>query len=115
MSKKIVVLLREDPMTTGRPVEGLRIALGLSTGTNPLTIVLLGKARMLLTDDPLDVQDAEILEKYIPAIQELEIPLVIPEGSSKEFSIDTGYSVQEASLQEIHSRLFEAHRVLVLG
>ena len=47
MPEKIVVLLREDPMTTGRPVEGLRIALGLSTGSNPLTIILLGKARIL--------------------------------------------------------------------
>jgi len=115
MSEKIVVLLREDPMITGRPVEGLRIALGLSTGSNPLTIVLLGKARILLTDDALEVEDAEILEKYIPAIQELKIPLVIPKGSSKEYSIDTEFSVQEASLQEIHSHVFEAHRVLVLG
>ena len=39
MSENWVVLLREDPMTSGRPVEGLRIALGLSTGNNPLTII----------------------------------------------------------------------------
>lgn len=115
MSEKIVVLLREDPMLTHRPVEGLRIALGLSTGPNPLSIILLGKARMLLTEDALDVVDAEILEKHLPVIQELEIPLVIPKGSSEEFSIDPDFSVQEATLPEIHSQLNDAHRVMVLG
>lgn len=115
MPEKIVVLLREDPMTTGRPVEGLRIALGLSTGSSPLTIILLGKARTLLTDDVVDVVDAEILEKYLPTIQDLEIPLVIPKGSSKEYSIDPGFTVQEASFPEINSHLWEAHRVMVLG
>ena len=115
MPEKIVVLLREDPMTTGRPVEGLRIALGLSTGSNPLTIILLGKARILLTDDALDVIDAEILEKYLPTIQDLEIPLVIPKGSSRDYSIIPSFSVQEASFPEINSHLFDAHRVMVLG
>jgi len=115
MPKKIVVLLREDPMTTGRPVEGLRIALGLSTGSSPLTIILLGKALTLLTDDVVDVVDAEILEKYLPTIQDLEIPIVIPKGSSKEYSIDPGFTVQEASFSEINSHLLEAHRVMVLG
>ncbi len=115
MPGKIIVLLREDPMTTGRPVEGLRIALGLSTGSSPLTIIILGKARTLLTDDAVDVVDAEILEKYLPTIQDLEIPLVIPQGSSKEYSIDSGFSVQEASFPDINSHLLDAHRVMVLG
>lgn len=115
MPEKLVVVLREDPMTTGRPVEGLRIALGLSTGSSPLTIVLLGKARILLTDDALDVVDAEILEKYLPTIQDLEIPLVIPKGSNEDYSIDPAFSVKEASLSEINSHLYDAHRVMVLG
>lgn len=115
MPKKIIIILREDPMTTGRPVEGLRIALGLSTGLSPLTIILLGKARTLLTDDALDVVDAEILEKYLPTIQDLEIPLLVLKGSSKEYSIDSGFSVQEASLPEMNLHLLDAHRVMVLG
>ncbi len=102
-------------MTTGRPVEGLRIALGLSTGSSPLSIILLGKAQTLLTDDALDVVDAEILEKYLPTIQDLEIPIVIPKETSKKYSIDPGFSIQEASLFEINSHILDAHRVLVLG
>ena len=115
MLNNIIVVLREDPMTTGRPVEGLRIALGLSTGSIPLMIILLGKARILLTEDALDVKDAEILEKYLPVIQELELPLVIPQGSSKDYSIDPDFSVKEASISEINSYLLNADRAMVLG
>ena len=115
MSENLVVLLQEDPMTTGRPVEGLRIALGLSTGSYPLTVVLLGKARALLTEDALDVVDADILENYLPAIQDLKIPLLVPVGSSEEYLINPEFSVEEVSFSKIQSRLFSAHRVLVLG
>ena len=115
MPNNIIVILREDPMTSHRPVEGLRIALGLSTGTVPLSIVLLGKARTLLTDDALDVVDAEILEQYLPSIQNLQIPIIIPRGSNEELVIAPEFSVEEKSFQEIHSRLSESDRVMVLG
>lgn len=115
MPNNLVVVLREDPMTTHRPVEGLRMALGLSTGLNPLTILLLGKSRILLTEDALDVVDSEILEKYLPTIQDLEIPLVVSKGSSEEYAIDPAFSVTEASTPEINSHLLNAHRVMVLG
>ena len=115
MSHNLVVLLREDPMATGRPVEGLRVALGLSTGTMPLTIVLLGKARILLTEDAFDVVDADILENYLPAIQDLKIPLLIPQGSAREYSVNPEFAVEETSFSKIRSRLCDAYRVLVLG
>jgi len=102
-------------MTTHRPVEGLRIALGLSTGTTPLSIVLLGKARTLLTDEAVDVVDAEILEKHLPVIQDLKIPIILPKGSRDELAIDPAFTVEEASVQDIHSRLSESDRVMVLG
>ena len=115
MPEHITVLLREDPMTTHRPVEGLRIALGLSTGTTPLSIVLLGKARTLLTDDAGDVVDAEILEKHLPVIQDLEIPILIPEGSGKELDIDPDFSVKEVSPEELASHISTSDRIMVLG
>ena len=115
MSKNLVVLLREDPMITGRPVEGLRIALGLSTGSNPLSVVLLGKARTLLTEDASSVVDADILENYLPSIQDLKIPFVIPRGSSEEYLVDPEFTVIETSFSKIQSLLCDARRVLVLG
>ena len=110
-----MVLLREDPMITGRPVEGLRIALGLSTGSNPLSVVLLGKARTLLTEFTLDVIDVDILEKYISVIKDVKIPFIIPSGSSKEYSVDPEFTVEENPFSKIQSHLYNAHRVLVLG
>ena len=115
MSDHIVVLLREDPTKTGRPVEGLRIALGLSTGPNPLTVIFLGKSRLLLTEEALDVEDAEILEKHLPVIQDLEIPLIVPKGSSEKYEIDPAFSVKEASIQEIQVQLLDAYRVMAIG
>ena len=115
MSENLLVLLREDPMTTGRPVEGLRIALGLSSGSSALSIVLLGKARTLLTEDASLVVDADILENYLPSIQDLKIPFVIPRGSSEEYLVDPEFTVTETSFSKIQSLLCDAHRVLVLG
>ena len=113
MSHKIVVLIRDDPFQTHRPVEALRIALGLSTGSTPLTIVLLDKALILLTEDAIDVIDGEILERHLPVIQELKIPIVIPEGSQDQLSIDSEFTIRETSASGIASLLFESDRVLV--
>ncbi len=113
MSLQIVILICEDPTKSHRPVEGLRIALGLSTGPNPLTIVVMGKARLLLTDEISDVIDAEILEKHLPVIQELNINILLPTGSQTEFSIDPDFSIAENSTSEIASLISQANRVLV--
>ena len=113
MPLRIIILLCEDPTKTHRPVEGLRIALGLSTGPNPLTIVVIGKARVLLSEDLNDVIDLEILERHLPVIQELQIPFVLPEGSHKDYSLDPSFSISTTSTLEIAALISEANRVLV--
>ena len=113
MPLQIVILICEDPTKSHRPVEGLRIALGLSTGPNPLTVVVMGKARLLLTDEISDVIDSEILEKHLPVLQELEIKILLPTGSQTEFSIDPDFSIAETSTSEIASLVSQANRVLV--
>ena len=65
MPPSVVVVIREDPRKTHRAVEALRIALGLSTGENPMTVVLLDQAPLLISDDPEEIVDGEILEKYL--------------------------------------------------
>jgi sulfur relay (sulfurtransferase) DsrF/TusC family protein len=72
MAKNIAVVIQEDPRKTHRPVEALRIALGLSAGSHMTTVVLLGEATRLLGDE------TEILEKYLPSIKQLEIPFIVP-------------------------------------
>ena len=113
MSPSILVLIQSNPLRTHRPTEGLRIALGLSTGSPSVTVVLLGQARILVTEEVSDVVDAEILEQHLPAIRELELPIVLPEGSSEAFPIDQDFSVREVSQSGITSLLCQADRVLV--
>lgn len=114
MSLKIIVLIRKDPTVSQQPVEGFRIALGLSTGPNALSIIVIGQARLLLTEeiDPA-VIDEEILEKYVPAIQDLQLPIIVPEGSQQSFTLDPDYLITEKSAHNIQSLVQEADRVLV--
>ena len=77
MPKNVAVVIQEDPRKTHRPVEALRIALGLSAGSHATTVVLLGEAARLLGDETDDILDIEILEKYLPTIKQLEIPFII--------------------------------------
>lgn len=113
MPKNLVVLIREDPENTHRASEAIRIALGLSTGPNPLTIILLDKARMLISEEAYDLPDGEMLEKYLPAIQNLEIPIVVPTGSKVTLSLDEEFSVTERDPSQISLLLSDAERVLV--
>lgn len=112
MPPSIVVLIREDPEKTHRAAEALRIALGLGTGENPLTVVLLGRAALLLSEDPSGLVDAEILEKHLPVFKEWKTPFVLQSGSRRRFPLDNGFSIREASLKEIASLIGAADRIL---
>ena len=87
MPLQIVILICEDPTKSHRPVEALRIALGLSTGPNPLTIIVTGKARLLLTEDVSDLVDSEILEKHLPVVQELGLKILVQENSQMSMKL----------------------------
>ncbi len=80
MAKNIAVIIQEDPRITHRPVEALRIALGLVAGSHRTTVILLGEAVRLLTNDTDDIVDLDILEKYLPSIEQLEIPFILPKA-----------------------------------
>ena len=113
MPKNLVVLIREDPTHTPRASEAMRIALGLSTGPNPIKIILLENARQLISVDAYDLPDGEILEKYLPVIKNLELPIIIPSGSGKAFSLDQEFNIRESSTSQIASFVSHADRVLI--
>jgi sulfur relay (sulfurtransferase) DsrF/TusC family protein len=113
MAPSIIVVIRDDPRKTARAVEGLRIALGLSTGSNPLSVVLLDQAPLLLTEDPEDVMDGDILERHLPALKEQEIAFLLPQGASKQFEIDAGFRIREVPSKDVSSIIAQADRVLV--
>ena len=81
MSKRVAVVISEDPRATARPVEALRIALGLSAGGHKMTVVLLGNAPLLIKEDIEEVMDVDILEKYLPSLKHLAIPFVVESGT----------------------------------
>ena len=112
MPKQLVVVIREDPTQTHRAAEAIRIALGLSTGPNPISIILLNNARQLVSEDAYDLPDGEILEKHLPVIKNLEIPIILPKGSRDTFSIDDEFTIQESSSSQIASFMTQADSIL---
>jgi sulfur relay (sulfurtransferase) complex TusBCD TusD component (DsrE family) len=112
MSKKVAVVITENPHKTPRPVEALRIALGLCAGDHETTVVLLGESPILLTDEIDDVEDVDILEKYRPSLAQLQVPFVVPEGAIIR-SPRKDFSVRRASSLEIRHLIQSAERALV--
>ena len=124
----IVLIIREDPRTSARPVaalypafkasrlrpvEALRIALGLAAGENPITVILMGQAVQLLAEETDDIVDIEILEKYLPSFEHLQIPflLVFPSGPAPE--LQEGFAVTVGSSESARQAMAAADRVLV--
>ena len=112
MSKRIAVVISEDPRATARPVEALRIALGLSAGDHKLTVVLLGQAPLLLNEDTEEIIDVDILEKYLPSFKHLSIPFVVEQGTVVNV-IAEGFSVTTLPVDEIRHLVRSVDRSLI--
>lgn len=112
MSKKIALVISEDPQASPRPVEALRIALGLCAGDHDTTVVLLGKAPLLLTDDIDDIVDVDILEKYRPSFAQLHTPFLVL-GDSPISSFRAEFSLRRADSRSIRHFLESVDRSLV--
>ena len=112
MAKKLAVVIREDPRTSHRPVEALRIALGLVAGTHTVTVVLLGEAWRLISEDTEDIVDVDILEKYLPSLEHLEVPFLLQKNGA-ETEILTGFSVTYESADVIQTRITSMDSTLV--
>lgn len=111
MSKTIAVVIQEDPRKTHRPVEALRIALGLVAGSHKTTVILLNEASRLLSHDIDDVVDVEILEKYLPSVQHLGIPFILHAHVDRS-SIVPHFSVTYETDEAIHAFIESVDRTL---
>jgi sulfur relay (sulfurtransferase) DsrF/TusC family protein len=100
------------PGRSHRPVEALRIALGLVAGNHATTVVLLNEAARLLSEDTDDVVDVEILEKYLQSIQQLEVPFVLPESVDRS-GVRTDFAVRYESDETIRRLLQSMDRTLI--
>lgn len=113
MPPSVIVVIREDPQKTHRAVEALRIALGLSTGENPLTVVLLRQAPLLISEAPEEIVDGEILEKYLPSFKQLKTLFLVPSGTRARFDLDPDFEVRELSDEAIRAAIASSDRILV--
>ena len=100
MSKRIAVVISKDPCVTARPVEALRIALGLCAGDHETTVVLLGRAPLLLMKDIEEIVDIDILEKYLPSFKHLSVPFIVEPGTAMDAWSDS-FSVMTRTADEI--------------
>ena len=112
MSKRIAVVISEDPYVTARPVEALRIALGLCAGDHETTVVLLGRASLLLMEDTEEIVDADILEKYLPSFKHLSVPFIVEPGTAMDAWSDD-FFVTTRTADEIRQLVRSVDRSLV--
>jgi len=112
MSKRIAVVISEDPCVTARPVEALRIALGLCAGDHETIVVLLGRAPLLLMKDTDEIIDVDILEKYLPSFKHLSIPFIVEPGAIMDTWSDS-FSVTTRTVDEIRQLIQTVDRSLV--
>jgi sulfur relay (sulfurtransferase) DsrF/TusC family protein len=112
MSKRIAVVISEDPRTTARPVEALRIALGLCAGDHETTVVLLGPASTLLKEDSEEIIDVDVLEKYLPSFKHLAVPFIVEAGTAMDVWSDD-FSVTTRTVDEIKQFVRSADRSLI--
>lgn len=112
MSKRIAVVISEDPCVTARPVEALRIALGLCAGDHETTVVLLGRASILLKEDTEEIIDVDVLEKYLPSFKHLSVPFIVEVGTALDAWSDD-FSVTTRTADEIRQLVRSADRSLI--
>ena len=113
MSSSIVFVIRGDPRTSHRPVEALRIALGLAAGEHDITVVLEEEAPRLLAKDADDVVDVEILEKYLPSFKQLGIPFVVTTPQRHDVPLQDGFSLRHENHLGVQQLLKTAAHTLV--
>lgn len=113
MPHSVAVVIHANPTKTHRAVEALRIALGLSSGEHAVTVFLLGQAPLLLTENLDHVIDADILEKYLPSLQQLGTPFVVAPGTTTRFSMAPGFNVREEQAGSVAALIASSDRVLV--
>jgi len=83
-ARRILVVITGDPMSSARPGEAIRIALGLGSGTHTVSVVLRGPAAALLLPEAEDSACADEVDKYLPSLAE---------------ALEPGFYVERAALK----------------
>jgi len=114
MADTILVLIKSNPLESHRPVEAIRIALGLVSGEHPVSVVLLNQSPLLLSDDSEDLVDDDILQKYLPTFKELGQTFLVEETALKAHLPEgSDYAIQAVSFDKIADLVQKADRFFI--
>jgi len=115
-SRPVLVLISEDPRTSGRAFEAMRIALGVVAGENDVTIVLTGPAVHLLDADTDDLVDGDDIAKFRENLRRLGVPFHIEKSALPADGTDwnvEGHPVIPVSPDEIAALAAETQRFII--
>ncbi|MEW6682241.1 MAG: DsrE family protein [Nitrospirota bacterium] len=114
-ARRILVLITGDPMTSARPGEAIRIALGLGSGSHTVSVVLRGPAVALLFPEAEDSACAEEVEKYLPSLAEaLEPGFYVERAALKGRDAgDSDYRIVPVDPPDIAKLIGQADRFVV--
>lgn len=113
MAGDILFYIRSDPEKSHRPSEAVRIALGLISSEHAVTIVLAGRAPLLLAHDLEPIVDGEILENYLPTLRELALPFYVERAAWEALGVATDFQVAPVTSAEIARMTADARQLLV--
>lgn len=114
MTRSVVVLIRSNPETSHRAVEGVRIALGLASGEHAVDVILTDRAPLLLTPDVECLVDGEMAEKFLSTLQEFIPNFYIDQESAKGVDLsESDYKTVPLSKNEIAEKIAAAQRFAV--
>ncbi len=115
-SRPVAVLIAEDPRTSHRANEAMRIALGVAAGENDVTIVLAGPAAHLLDADTDDLVDGDDIARYRSALRKMGIPFHIEKSAlpadPREWN-EEGHTLIPVSPEEIADLMGRSRRFIV--
>ena len=114
MPLSLLFIIKSNPRQSHRPAEAIRIAVGLGTNKNPLTIILTGDAPLLLNYEKEELEEIDTIEQFFPILQEWEIPILVDQESLQGKSpIDSSLPVKFISQKQFSERLLQDDRVFI--
>jgi sulfur relay (sulfurtransferase) DsrF/TusC family protein len=114
MEQNVVILVKSNPEESHRPVEAIRIGLGLLSGDHKVSVILLDKAPLLLGDKAEDLVDGEDLGKFLPPYRELEQTFYVEKEALNRANLtESDYSITPISMEEVSNMIAQADRHLI--
>ena len=111
----VLVLITVDPRASHRANEAMRIGLGIVSGENDVTFVLVNGAVHLLDADTDELVDGDDIAKFRASLRALEIPFHVEADATPadaDWNVD-GHPVVRVTLPEIAALVDASRRVLV--